>query len=109
MTRRPVVAGMFYPFSRNSLERMLSKLFENTEKGNFVCAVSPHAGYEYSGKTAAHAVNSLRPAKSFVILGPNHNMMGHEFSIMGSGKWETPMGRIEIDPELAKELKGCDV
>lgn len=109
MKRKPVVAGMFYPFSRDSLERMLSKLFEGAEGNDFVCVISPHAGYEYSGKTAAYAINSLRPAKSFVILGPNHNVMGSEFSITGSGEWETPMGRIEIDPELAEELKRCEI
>ncbi|UCC91508.1 MAG: AmmeMemoRadiSam system protein B [Candidatus Aenigmatarchaeota archaeon] len=109
MMRGPVVAGMFYPFSRDSLERMLSKLFEHTKANEFVCVVSPHAGYEYSGKTAAHAIQSLRPAKSFLILGPNHSITGSEFSIMGSGEWETPMGRIGIDQELAKEMKRCEV
>ena len=108
MKRKPVVAGMFYPFSKDSLERTLSKLFEDTKASDFVCMVSPHAGYEYSGKTAAHAINSLRPAKSFVILGPNHNVTGSEFSVMESGEWETPIGRIEIDHELAKELKECE-
>ncbi len=109
MIRGPVVAGMFYPFSRDSLERTLSRLFEHTKASDFICVVSPHAGYEYSGKTAAFAINSLRPAKTFIILGPNHNITGSEFSIMGSGEWETPMGRIGIDQELAKELKRCEV
>ncbi len=109
MKRKPIVAGMFYPFSRDSLAKMLSKLFESTKANDFICVVSPHAGYEYSGKTAAYAIQSLRPAKSFIILGPNHNMIGSEFSIMGSGEWETPMGGVEIDSELANEIKKCEV
>jgi AmmeMemoRadiSam system protein B len=109
MRRKPVVAGAFYPFSRDSLERTLSKLFESTKADEFVGVVSPHAGYEYSGKTAAFAINSLRPAKSFVILGPNHNLLGGEFSIMGSGEWETPMGSIGIDSGMAKEIQKCEV
>lgn len=109
MIRRPVVAGMFYPFGRDSLERTLSKLFEGVKKGDFACVVSPHAGYEYSGKTAAHAISSLRPARSFVILGPNHNMMGSEFSVAGANEWETPTGRIGVDLGLAKEIKKCSV
>jgi len=109
MIRKPVVAGMFYPLHTENLRKQLSKLFEGIEKGEFLCVVSPHAGYEYSGRTAACAINSLKPASTFIILGPNHNLMGSEFSVMGSGEWETPLGRIETDIDLAKELKKCDV
>ncbi|NIO21430.1 MAG: AmmeMemoRadiSam system protein B [Candidatus Aenigmarchaeota archaeon] len=109
MIRRPVVAGMFYPLQKDNLSQQLSKLFEGVGKGEFLCVVSPHAGYEYSGRTAAYAINSLRPAKSFVLLGPNHNLIGSEFSIMCSGEWETPLGRIGIDLDLAKELKRCEI
>lgn len=109
MIRRPVVAGMFYPLHGDNLSEQLSRLFSGTEKDDFICVVSPHAGYEYSGKTAAHAINSLKPAKSFVILGPNHNLLGSEFSMMGSGEWETPLGTTGIDPGLAKEIGTCEV
>lgn len=109
MIRRPVVAGMFYPLHRDNINEQLSNLFKGIERNGFVCVVSPHAGYEYSGKTAAYAINSLKPSKSFIVLGPNHNMMGSEFSIMGSGEWETPLGKVSIDSELAKEIKKCEV
>jgi hypothetical protein len=109
MARRAVVAGIFYPFGEDALKQNLSSLFEGVKKGDFVCVVSPHAGYQYSGKTAAFAVNALRPAKSFVILGPNHNLIGNDFAVMSSGAWETPLGRIEIDSALARALGKCDV
>jgi AmmeMemoRadiSam system protein B len=109
MIRRPVVAGMFYPMQRDNLSEQLSRLFRGTERGDFVCVVSPHAGYQYSGKTSAYAINSLRPSKSFVILGPNHNLLGSEFSVMRRGEWETPLGTISIDSELAKEIGACKV
>jgi len=108
MIRRPVVAGMFYPLNRDNLNEKLSGLFGGVKPGDFICVVSPHAGYEYSGKTSAHAIGSLRPARSFVILGPNHNLLGSEFSVMSSGEWETPLGNIEIDNGLANEIKKCD-
>ena len=109
MARKPAVAGMFYPFGSETLERTLSGLFSGTKAGDFTCVVSPHAGYEYSGRTAAFAIKSLRPAETFVVLGPNHSALGHEFSIMSSGEWITPMGAIEIDSKLAAELKTCKV
>lgn len=108
-SRRPVVAGMFYPLGKGSLDGMLSKLFEGIENRRLSCVISPHAGFEYSGKTAAWAASSLKPAKTFIILGPNHNVIGAEFSMMASGGWETPLGVVKIDPELANELKKCGV
>jgi len=109
MIRRPVVAGMFYPSSEHNLRKQLSGLFEGVGEGDFIGVVSPHAGYEYSGRTAAFAINSLKPFEKFVILGPNHNLIGSDFSIMASGGWETPLGKVNLDSNLAKDILKCEV
>ena len=109
MHRKPVVAGMFYPLDSEALERTLSKLFAGAKSGDLACVISPHAGYKYSGRTAASAISSLKSAKTFIILGPNHNMIGPEFSMMSAGEWETPLGKVGIDSKLAKELEKCGV
>jgi AmmeMemoRadiSam system protein B len=109
MHRKPAVSGMFYPSGKKALEKMLSGLFAGVKGDGFRCVVSPHAGYQYSGRTAAYAMGSLAPAKTFVILGPNHNSFGHEFSVMSSGEWETPLGRARIDTGLASQLKKCGI
>jgi hypothetical protein len=109
MTRRAVVAGTFYPLSADSLKHSLAKLFGEASKSDCVCVVSPHAGYEYSGRTAALAIASLKQTKTFIIIGPNHNLIGPDFSVMSSGKWQTPLGEVEIDSRLAKELEKCSV
>ncbi len=108
-TRYPAVAGMFYFGDPGNLKKHLDKLFSGTKPGNYLGVVSPHAGYEYSGKTAALAIGSLKPGKKFIILGPNHTGFGGEFSMMSKGKWKTPLGDCEIDSNLAKELKSCKV
>jgi hypothetical protein len=36
-----------------------------------------------------------------IILGPNHTGRGEPFSIVCEGIWQTPLGEIEIDTELA--------
>jgi len=104
MKRRPVVSGAFYPSSKKALDDTLSLLFKGVKPGSFRCVVSPHAGYVYSGATAAKAIGSLAPAKTFVILGPNHHMLGPDFSVMSDGEWETPLGEVKVDGRLAREL-----
>ncbi len=104
MLRKPVVSGMFYPSDKGELEEMLDGLFSGTGKGRNLGVVSPHAGYPYSGKGSAFAINSLREAGSFIILGPNHTGLGKPFSILLDGEWETPLGKVKIDSDLANAL-----
>jgi AmmeMemoRadiSam system protein B len=104
-TREPVVAGMFYYLDRENLESQVKGMLSRMkEKPRFRIVVSPHAGYEYSGRTAARSIKSLKPAKTFILLGPNHNLVGPEFSVMDKGVWRTPLGDIEIDHKLAGKI-----
>ncbi len=106
--RKPVVAGSFYYFDKDNLKNQLSRLFLGvSRKRKCKAVISPHAGYLYSGKTAAHAISSMRDFKDFIILGPNHTGLGEIFSIMSSGKWQTPLGYCEINSELAESIKEC--
>jgi hypothetical protein len=109
MVRKPVVSGVFYESDKEKLTNNLKELFKDTKKNDYIGVVSPHAGYMYSGRTSAFAINSLKPSKKFIILGPNHNLLGFEFSTMSSGEWETPLGLCKIDSNLAKGLLKCEV
>lgn len=115
MIRKPAVAGSFYP----STESLLIKKIEHCFEGEFgpkerrgerlIGGVVPHAGYEFSGQCAAWFYSRLSERKVFVILGPNHTGIGHGFSVMTEGKWETPLGYAEIESNIAKELsEGLD-
>ena len=113
--RVPAVAGYFYPSGKKELERMLASFFDEAkkevkERENIIGIVVPHAGYIYSGLTAAYAYASLSKnlRKTFVIIGPNHTGYGSEVSVYPSGKWKTPLGEVEVDSEFVKEiLKNC--
>ncbi|MCX6814672.1 MAG: AmmeMemoRadiSam system protein B [Candidatus Aenigmarchaeota archaeon] len=108
--RKPIAAGMFYPSSKEKLSSQLSSLFSQagaSEKYRIV--VSPHAGYVYSGLGAACAIGSLKPADTFIVLGPNHTGLGEKFSIMSQGVWKTPLGDVEIDMMTALALKRSGV
>jgi AmmeMemoRadiSam system protein B len=107
--RKPVVAGMFYDLDPHHLATQVGELLAGVSPGKaYRIVVSPHAGYAYSGRTAAHAVGSLEKRDSYIILGPNHTGLGSEFSVMSSGSWKTPLGKCEIDAGIAEKLKGCD-
>ena len=108
-TRQPVVAGMFYSGNREGLKHDLEHFFSRAKaKKRCRMVVSPHAGYVYSGQTAAYAISSLEPAKKFIILGPNHPGLGAQFSVMSSGSWRTPLGDCRIDRDLAAKLESSD-
>ncbi|WP_425277007.1 AmmeMemoRadiSam system protein B [Pyrolobus fumarii] len=117
MVRRPAVAGMFYEADPEALRSQIEWCFTHTlgpgklpPRGGgserlSVGFVSPHAGYMYSGPVAAHVYYQLALEKkpdTVVIVGPNHTGLGTLVSVMVEGVWETPLGRVEIDSELAK-------
>jgi AmmeMemoRadiSam system protein B/AmmeMemoRadiSam system protein A len=105
MNRQPVVAGQFYPASASQIREMIEGMVDkNTEKEEVIGLVSPHAGYVYSGPVAGAVISRVRFKDTFVILGPNHTGRGQPLSIMTEGKWQTPLGDVEIDSELARHL-----
>jgi AmmeMemoRadiSam system protein B len=100
--RAPVVAGQFYPSDAKELKAMISSFVDKTAKKRdcFGC-ILPHAGYIYSGKVAACTISGVKIKNTVVLLGPNHTGRGATFSIMPQGVWQTPLGNVEIDSQLA--------
>jgi len=106
MIREPVVAGQFYPASPSQLKKMIRGMVdEKAEKEEVIGLVSPHAGYPYSGPVAGATISRIKFKETFVIMGPNHHTdIGKPLSIMTEGTWKTPLGDVEIDSELAKQI-----
>jgi AmmeMemoRadiSam system protein B len=103
--RAPAVSGQFYPRNKNDLNREISRCFEGIPRSEkpVIGAVVPHAGYIYSGNTAAYVYSLLPRADTFVLLGPNHTGYGSPVSV-SSEKWSTPSGEIGSDIEFIKAL-----
>jgi AmmeMemoRadiSam system protein B len=103
--RAPAVSGQFYPRSKNDLDREISRCFEGVPPGErqVLGAVVPHAGYIYSGNTAAYVYSALPRADTFVLLGPNHTGYGSPVSVSGES-WSTPLGEVSSDTEFIKAL-----
>lgn len=111
--REPAVAGMFYPGSESALRKELARCFrdgpgrDGPKKGKRVIGlVSPHAGYTYSGPTAAYGYIALADGglpETAVIIGPNHTGSGEHIGLLDDDL-RTPMGVARLDGELAEAL-----
>ncbi len=105
MIRNPVVAGQFYPESTSKLKAMIEQLVdEKVVKEEVIGLVSPHAGYVYSGPVAGAVISRIKLKDTFIIIGPNHTGNGKPLSIMTEGTWKTPIGEVEVDSELGKQI-----
>ena len=117
--RKPAVAGSFYAGDSKSLNKQIENCFlheigpgeiplVNPERqNNIIGLLSPHAGYMYSGPVAANGFYKIAldgKPDTIIILGPNHRGFGEDISIMAEGKWETPLGELEIDIDIAEKI-----
>ncbi len=110
--KKPVFAGSFYPGEKSVLARTIDGYLKETEpqKGRTSARVfgimSPHAGYQYSGRVAAYAYNQIKgkPYTTVILLGPTHRVPFSGIAIYPAGSWETPLGRVQVDHEIAGRL-----
>jgi MEMO1 family protein len=114
-TRRPIVAGQFYPSGKAELEQDIKKSFtskfgpgslpgKRTNKKAYG-VISPHAGYSFSGAGNAWAYKEIGEAEFpdvYVILGVNHS--GRD-TCSSDEDWETPLGTVKCDTEFVKKLE----
>lgn len=108
--REPSVAGMFYPSSPSKLKEEIQLLLDTTKLSeqieNIVGIVSPHAGYIYSGRTAAFAYNAIKDKnyKTVIIISPSHREYFAGISIYNGDAYKTPLGEVSVDKNISTEL-----
>src|SRR3989344_426696 len=110
MIRKPAVDGMFYTKEKEALQKILVSFFRNAQQDkpfqekikniktdNIHGLIVPHAGYTYSGRTAAYAYSLLKKIKpkKILLLGPNHTVPLSGISFADYEAWETPLGKID--------------
>jgi hypothetical protein len=109
------IAGSWYPKDprelRSLLESSLAKAPapDPAEAQRLIAVVVPHAGYAYSGFTAAHAyrwIGRRRPGR-VLMLGPSHYADFRGLSLGDYQSYETPLGRVPVDRRGAKILNEC--
>ncbi len=105
MIRPPAVAGAFYPADAIQLREMVGAMIEReAAPTKALLAISPHAGYVYSGPAAGKVFGRVVVPERVVVMGPNHRGVGAPAAIMSRGQWQTPLGNVELDSELGGRL-----
>lgn len=105
MLREPAVAGRFYPADPAVLAAdVKSYLLSPQHRAKAIGCIAPHAGYIYSGQVAGAVFSSVQIPQICIILCPNHTGRGHPLAVMDNGAWRTPLGKVEIDRPLARNL-----
>lgn len=112
--RPSAVAGTFYPYARQVLERDVGLLLEGAKPDAGVVTpkaiIVPHAGYIYSGPTAAIAYAQLAAARGkirrVVLLGPVHRVPVRGLALPGVEAFETPLGNVELDQDAIASISG---
>ncbi len=109
--RPSILAGKgWYPGDPKELRQTIDRYFANVKlpsiKGNLMGLISPHAGYEFSGQTAAYGYKLLSNYQfdRVVIVSPLHRMFSDGYVICRTSFYETPLGRVPVDEESIDAL-----
>jgi AmmeMemoRadiSam system protein B len=104
-------AGSWYESDGNHLDQQLATwLSEANQSSNAKlkarAIIAPHAGYTYSGPTAAYAYKHIDPTDidRVFLLGPSHHYSLDNCALTNHTQYETPLYNIQIDTQISGEL-----
>jgi len=112
--KQPEFDGQFYPAPKEELSTMIDNLLTKAQpkdvSGDIFMLISPHAGYGYSGQTAAFGYKLIKdkPYKTVIILGTSHHKLFNGAALYNQGAFATSLGKINVDEEFAKSISGKD-
>ena len=113
--RPPAVAGLFYPSDKISLQRTVEEFLDNArahlkrdqkDECRPFGIISPHAGYQFSGFTAAYGYSLLKKDgfKTVIVISPSHREYFDGVSAFSGKAYSTPLGVIEIDHDSREKF-----
>lgn len=111
--RQPAVADQFYPGNPGVLKQMILGFLSNAKPpkiiGEIRAIISPHAGYIYSGQTAAYGYKLLKNLDQekewkILVLGPSHHVPFSAAAAPENDEWKTPLGIVKVK-DIRSELK----
>ena len=108
--REPAVAGSFYPGDESALNAIVESLIASVRpqpvEGLPRVLIVPHAGYPYSGQTAAYAYKTAKGQEyeTVVLVGPSHYEHLEGAALPATDLWRTPLGEVPLDKEVASRI-----
>ena len=117
--RRAHHAGSWYADEENELREALEDFLRDAAPATSTLSTSvralivPHAGYSYSGPTAAYAYAALRqelarsdsPIRKILVLHPSHKVyLPQQCAVSQATILHTPLGDLRVDDELRHEI-----
>lgn len=119
--RQPAVAGRFYPERADALSRDLDRLLEQARDARadvpeppaaaLRALIVPHAGYAYSGPTAAQGYAMVADVRDrlrrVVVIGPAHYVGFRGVALSSADAFATPLGEVPLAPGVPELLKDC--
>jgi hypothetical protein len=112
--RQPAVAGTFYPDQAETLAHDVRTFLDDVSADSHTtepapkAIIVPHAGYIYSGSTAALAFVRLRPLRHsirrVVLLGPAHRVPVRGLALPDDDYLATPLGQVAVDQRAVAQL-----
>ena len=109
--RTAAVAGTFYPAEVSELSAQIQHDLSTVSSelkpvsGFPAAIIVPHAGYIYSGQTAAFAYQTIQnaPIRRVALFGPAHRVAFYGMAVPEVSQYETPLGSITIDKEMSSQ------
>ena len=116
--RSPAIAGTFYSSNATELEATIQYFLDEANRvfgaptNSPKAIIVPHAGYSYSGLTAAAVYNRLHPAreviKRVIILGPCHRVAINGMALPSTDIFQTPLGDVPLDKNAIMKIRDLD-
>ncbi|PSW05735.1 AmmeMemoRadiSam system protein B [Photobacterium lipolyticum] len=109
--RYPAVAGSFYDKSAQHLQSQLDNWLKPPPalRHSIRALIVPHAGYIYSGETAAQAYRHLKSLadkiERVILVGPSHRFYFQGCALPSAHYFATPFGNIPIDTQAIEKLQ----
>jgi hypothetical protein len=103
------LAGSWYPADAMVLREQIAGFYRNAgvkPNDKTIALILPHAGYQFSGQTAAFGVKSAGGKyKRVVIIGPSHLFYMEEMlAVPKATHYATPLGEAPLDVEFIEKL-----
>lgn len=112
--RPAAVAGSFYPANPRALRGVVHDHLEVARANSAPSThwpkalIVPHAGYVYSGATAARGFATLEAGREIIdrvlLLGPSHHVPFDGLAAPSCTAFETPLGRVPIDESARRTV-----